>query len=508
MPSRAAAVLILFAATAASAHAGPGLPPPDPAVRRTSSTPLLPPVDGAIGRRFTAPGSDWGPGHRGIDFSASPGTPVRAAAAGDVTFAGSVGDLNAVTIAHGGNLETTYSSLDAVFVAEGDRVTAGSWVGAAGAAHPGGVGGVHFGVKYLGRYVDPERYLGPVDFAGAIYLVPDSDVYTGALAERFAAQPLDDRSRECTPLREVPSGAPAPNGNVAVVIAGLNSNRNDPVFSVPGRLGYRSGDVYRFSYRGNDGRRLFEPYTHSDTYRSLSLHEFGLADLLRKVGRRHPGRDVDLFAHSQGGLVARGTVASLAAEWDPDLPRIAHLITYATPHRGTRLADAPDVLEGGDAGFLLLDATRSAGFDPWATSIGQMRPGSPYLEDLASSDVTLGTRVLALSIPNDFIVPAHRAGWKGEASRTVPPEGGVFGHSAITRSEAADGMAYAFLRDAATPCEESDGSGAGPLISAGHRAAPWLLRWAERAAKKAVSDHPWGRAVVNIVKLGAFLRRR
>lgn len=499
--------ITVLVGSAAPALSGPGLPPPGSRPRPTRSIPLVPPVDGTIVRRFAAPGTDWGPGHRGVDFSGAPGASVRAAASGEVTFAGPVGDLRAVAIAHGGNIETTYSSLDELYVARGDYVSAGTWIGTVGASHPGGSGGLHFAVKQLGRYVDPELHLGPLDLAGAIYLVRDYPIDPDEPSRRYIPRWLDDGSRDCTPLQSMPAGAPPPNRNVAVVVAGFNSNGADPVFHVPARLGYAPRDVYRFSYRGLDGPRLFEPYARVHTYGDLTLQTFALRQLLVEVRRRHPGRDVDLFAHSQGGLIARDAIQSLVTEWDPEVPRIAHLVTYATPHEGTRLADAPDVVDDGDAGVLLLDALERAGLDPWADSVDQMRPGSAYIDDLGRADVTLGTRALALSIPNDFIVPAHRAVWEGESSRTVPASGGVAGHSAITRSAPADGMAYAFLRDAPVSCDVADGAAAGRLISAGHRLAPWLLRWGEKSATRALSRTPLGRAVVTIATAVASARR-
>lgn len=494
----------------AAALAGPGIPPAElPPSAGESSTPLLPPVDGTLLVRYAAPGTDWGPGHRGVDFAAAPGTPVRAAADGEVTFAGPVGNLRAVTLVHGTNLETTYSSLDEIHVRPGDRVTAGGWLGTTAAAHPGGDGGLHFGVKHLGRYVDPETYLGPLDLEDAIYLVPDHHVHTGELDRRFNAHPLDDGSGDCTPLRAVPQGAPPPSDNVVVVVGGYNSVPSSPAFSIPERLGYAPGDVYRFSYKGLDAPGLFEPYEKKDTHDDLTRHAFRFRRLLIEIARRHPGRGVDVLAHSQGGLVVRDALSLLIDDWDPELPFVENVVTYATPHRGTRLADAPDVLDDGSVTLFLLEGVRvSSGVDPWGESVGQVRPGSRYLAEVTASDVTLGTRALALSIPNDFVVPAHRATWPGEASRTIPPVG-LSGHEAILGSPDADAMAYAYLRGAPVTCDVADGLGRdlGRMLSAGHLAAPWLLRWAEETGKSLASRSPIGGAIVTIIENLAGWRR-
>ena len=74
----------------------------------------LRPVDGAVVHPFEEPASVYGPGHRGADLAASPGTPVRAANDGVVSFAGSVAGTLHVTVAHAGGLRTSYSFLASV----------------------------------------------------------------------------------------------------------------------------------------------------------------------------------------------------------------------------------------------------------------------------------------------------------------------------------------------------------------------------------------------------------
>src|SRR5881296_292194 len=69
------------------------------------------PVVGPVIRAFDPPDSPYGAGHRGIDIAAPVGTPVRAAAAGTVTFAGSVGGSLFVTVDHGAGLLSSYGWL-------------------------------------------------------------------------------------------------------------------------------------------------------------------------------------------------------------------------------------------------------------------------------------------------------------------------------------------------------------------------------------------------------------
>src|SRR5947208_1524190 len=114
------------------------------------------PVDGAVVRPFDAPASEYAAGHRGVDFAAAPGTPVRAANDGVVSFAGSVAGTLHVTIAHAGNVRTSYSFLSSVSVRAGERVARGDIVGLSGGVGPDHDGTVlHLGLRIGDRYVDP-----------------------------------------------------------------------------------------------------------------------------------------------------------------------------------------------------------------------------------------------------------------------------------------------------------------------------------------------------------------
>ena len=408
---------------------------------------LIPPVDGGISRAFEAPESPWGPGHRGIDYLVPEGTSVRSAAAGEVIFAGRVGGSYAVTIAHPGGLETTYSQLDDVFVDDGYVVGVGSWIGEAGRPHPGHRAGLHFGVKLEGQYVDPFDFLGRSDVDEAIHLVAidETDVQRN-LELAFAA--TGNRLRPCTTPGPVP--ATAPNDNIAVVIAGISSetaNGSDsPFLTWANGLGYEDPNVYAFSYRSLAGPRGHEPYTRSDTNRSLLDGARRLDDLLRLIASRHPGRDIDILAHSQGGIIARAYLAGLGREWTHGDPRVEHLVTLAAPHRGARLAHLADdmraeSLTGGLVARAIAWWSRHGGPlpDPDSPAARELKTNSDLMQWLASEDVAYGTRVLSLSVPDDLVVTANRAVMPRELNRVVPPAGMQVGDAPTVRPE------YAFI---------------------------------------------------------------
>ncbi|MFF9281104.1 M23 family metallopeptidase [Streptomyces griseosporeus] len=116
----------------------------------------------AVVRGWDPPLTPYGRGHRGVDLAAAPGSPVRAVAAGRVTFAGRVGGKGVVSIELSGTgLRTTYEPVRAS-VGKGDEVTAGEVVGrveATGAHCPAGC--LHWGLRRGEAYLDPLSLLPP-----------------------------------------------------------------------------------------------------------------------------------------------------------------------------------------------------------------------------------------------------------------------------------------------------------------------------------------------------------
>lgn len=453
-----------------------------------ASTWLVPPVDGAIERRFEQPGSQWGPGHRGIDYGVGLGTAVRAVASGTVVFAGDVAGTRAVTVAHPGGLESTYSDLSEVLVMAGDRVEQGYWIGRSGKTHDGGSDGMHLGIKLEGAYVDPEAFIGPQDMGSAIRLVPLVWEPPDTLPAAFRAPFL---TAETGPVcQEIADGAAGPpNDNIAVMIAGIGSKTaggTSAALYEAGEelLGYAEPSIYRFSYRGHEGDALHEPYPRADTFGDIRSAADKLRDLLRSIAERHPGRDIDLIAHSQGGIVARSYLQLAATAWDPKVPRVDHLVTFSTPHDGAPLAGGRSELELTNIGRALLDTAswwaNNGGPipDPYSRAVTQLAPGSDLLERLDRESVLWGTRVLSLALPNDVVVPADHAVWDEYQSSVVGPEG-LNGHDAVVTSAAADAIARRFLRDGPSACRGSWdlwGPRVGRVVSFAERALPWLYR--------------------------------
>jgi peptidoglycan hydrolase-like protein with peptidoglycan-binding domain len=139
--------------------AGPGtlgaLTAPPPAIPLRLAWPMTAPV---LGDRFGPRGEGW---HSGLDFPAPMGTPVYAAAAGRVVWAGwrNGGWGFLVTVAHGRGERTMYAHLSRIDVRVGVWVARGVRVGLVGASGHASGPHLHFEVRIRGASVDPLRTL-------------------------------------------------------------------------------------------------------------------------------------------------------------------------------------------------------------------------------------------------------------------------------------------------------------------------------------------------------------
>ena len=128
-----------------------------PAVAPSGSGVLGWPVAGPVTSGF---GTRWGRMHEGIDIAVAEGTPVRAAAAGTVIYAGWMsGYGNLVVVDHGNGLSTAYAHNSSFAVGVGQSVSAGGIVSYSGNTGHSTGPHVHFEVRVNGSAVDPLGYL-------------------------------------------------------------------------------------------------------------------------------------------------------------------------------------------------------------------------------------------------------------------------------------------------------------------------------------------------------------
>ncbi|MEU6668310.1 M23 family metallopeptidase [Streptomyces sp. NPDC046727] len=163
-----AAVLLASAGAALTPPARAGTPPPPPPPAPTAPVPAVarawpvgtrPPVL----RGWEPPATVYGAGHRGVDLGAPAGAPVRAVAAGRVSFAGRVAGRGVVSVEPAGtDLRTTYEPVRPS-VRKGDRVAAAQVVGVVEptGSHCGRTTCVHWGLLRGETYLDPLSLLPP-----------------------------------------------------------------------------------------------------------------------------------------------------------------------------------------------------------------------------------------------------------------------------------------------------------------------------------------------------------
>jgi murein DD-endopeptidase MepM/ murein hydrolase activator NlpD len=100
--------------------------------------------------------------HDGVDIAAPIGTPVRAADAGVVVFAGRLnGYGNTVIVRHSDNYVTVYGHNSRNLVAEGAGVARGQSIAEIGTSGRTSGPNLHFEVRYDNLAYDPLSYLPP-----------------------------------------------------------------------------------------------------------------------------------------------------------------------------------------------------------------------------------------------------------------------------------------------------------------------------------------------------------
>jgi murein DD-endopeptidase MepM/ murein hydrolase activator NlpD len=117
--------------------------------------------------------------HRGIDYGAPVGTPVRAVANGTVEFAGRQGGYgNVVILAHPNNITTLYAHLNGfpAKVRKGARVSQGEVIGQVGMTGLTSGPHLHYEFRIAGQHVDPLRVA-----------LPEAPPITPALRAAFEA---------------------------------------------------------------------------------------------------------------------------------------------------------------------------------------------------------------------------------------------------------------------------------------------------------------------------------
>lgn len=124
--------------------------------------------------------------HKGVDYGAPNGTPVRAVGDGLVDFAGwQNGYGNVVEIRHSNNRSTVYAHLSRIDVKRGQRVDQGTRIGAVGATGWATGPHLHFEFKVAGVQHNPVQI---AQSSEAVELAPGAKARFAELARAFKGQ--------------------------------------------------------------------------------------------------------------------------------------------------------------------------------------------------------------------------------------------------------------------------------------------------------------------------------
>lgn len=119
---------------------------------------LVRPVKGIVTSRF---GTRWGSTHTGTDIGASTGTPIYAAASGQVIFSGWKGTLGKlVVVSHGNGIQTYYAHCSSLLVSSGDNISAGQLIAKVGNTGRSTGPHLHFEIRLNGSALNPQSYIG------------------------------------------------------------------------------------------------------------------------------------------------------------------------------------------------------------------------------------------------------------------------------------------------------------------------------------------------------------
>lgn len=229
---------------------------------------------------------------------------------------------------------------------------------------------------------------------------------------------------------------PPTERRIAIEVGGLGSEGGGGsiVNLDTATLGYADEDVVQYSYDGGavEGPGQWqEALSHSDydaghTYQDITVSAQLLRELIHEVSEANPGVPVDLYAHSQGGLVAQYALSGEGHAYIDG--QVASVVTYSSPHQGADGATLVDFLGSnavGDHIVHIAEGVRSTGLTE--TSVGQLSEQSDFIASL--EPFPPGVDALTVSARGDYVVNAGQSVVAG--TRHVVITAGFNAHSNV-----------------------------------------------------------------------------
>jgi hypothetical protein len=214
-------------------------------------------------------------------------------------------------------------------------------------------------------------------------------------------------------------------------------------------LGYAAGDVTWFSYAAN-GRRYGKDDTHGDLREKAAL----LGKQLQEMAREHPGRPVDLIAHSQGGVVVDWFLVHVYKVDAARYPPLDTVVTLSSPHQGAPLATAGRELRRTPLGRSVTDlADRVPGHPPLgSTAVAQLAEHSSFITHLFDGGLPQNIHMTSIGASDDYVVPADHISAPGADEIVVDVDGLGSDHHDIPKDPEALRAVRAALEHKPLPC--------------------------------------------------------
>lgn len=137
----------------------------------------------------------------------------------------------------------------------------------------------------------------------------------------------------------------------------------------------------------------------TNTWGSNIDHAAEIAQAVGQLLDRTRAERIDIVAHSMGGLATRWFIARTRP-----VPPIRRIVFIATPHRGTWMSALA-----------------------WGRSAPEMRPGSPFLEELARNPLPSAIETFTIRTRLEtHVLPFRSARWSGARADhllSFPPHG-------------------------------------------------------------------------------------
>jgi Putative serine esterase (DUF676) len=270
-----------------------------------------------------------------------------------------------------------------------------------------------------------------------------------------AASELADwwRHRRACTDGNPPADSTGGSGHRLMAVGGIDSSGapDNATFALDTRaLGYHDDEVVYFSYAPDGGA-----YRASHTRGDLRAAGYRLSEQLKQSQREHPGREVDLIAHSQGGVVVDVFLQNFYDAGDPGYPPIGTIVTLSSPHQGVPLATAAAGWRRSPVGRHIVDAAEQrvpvAPAD--APSVRQLDERSRFLRELWDDRPPDHVDFTTIGATDDFLVPATQVDVR-DATKVVVDVGGdhLDDHSNIPRDPNALRVVRSALEGRAPPC--------------------------------------------------------